>query len=53
MISGAFLIIYVIVSVIFGIPLVFLDISLGQFSRQGPIKLWRALNLLRGMIQIL
>uniref|UniRef100_A0A8D9B8R8 Sodium-dependent nutrient amino acid transporter 1 n=1 Tax=Cacopsylla melanoneura TaxID=428564 RepID=A0A8D9B8R8_9HEMI len=47
--GGTFLVAYILVNVILGIPLVFLEIVLGQFCQQGTTKLWRAVPLFRGV----
>lgn len=47
-ISGTFLLSYLIITIIFGVPLLFLEITLGQFCQQGTTKLWRAVPLLKG-----
>lgn len=47
--GGAFLVAYTIVNLVLGIPLVFLEIVLGQFCQQGTTKLWRAVPLFRGV----
>ncbi|XP_054275617.1 sodium-dependent nutrient amino acid transporter 1-like [Macrosteles quadrilineatus] len=47
--GGSFLAIYIALAVVFGIPLVFLEVLLGQFSQEGTTKLWRAVPLLKGV----
>ncbi|XP_014241545.1 sodium-dependent nutrient amino acid transporter 1-like isoform X2 [Cimex lectularius] len=47
--GGTFLIIYIVVTILFGIPLTFLEIVLGQFCQQGTTKIWRAVPLLKGV----
>ncbi|XP_073975726.1 sodium-dependent nutrient amino acid transporter 1-like isoform X2 [Rhodnius prolixus] len=47
--DGTFLVIYAAITILFGIPLAFLEIVLGQFCQQGTTKLWRAVPLLRGV----
>lgn len=47
--GGTFLVVYVCISVVFGIPLVFLEIGLGQFCQEGTTKLWRAVPLFKGI----
>ncbi|XP_049812213.1 sodium-dependent nutrient amino acid transporter 1-like isoform X1 [Schistocerca nitens] len=44
-----FLVAYAIVMLVLGIPLSFLEIGIGQFCHEGPIKLWRAVPLFRGV----
>ncbi|VVC40245.1 Hypothetical protein CINCED_3A018596 [Cinara cedri] len=47
--GGTFLVSYLAVTVVFGVPLLFLEITLGQFCQQGATKLWRAVPLLKGV----
>ncbi|XP_031423689.1 sodium- and chloride-dependent neutral and basic amino acid transporter B(0+) [Clupea harengus] len=47
--GGAFLIPYIIMLVVAGIPLFFLESSLGQFTSQGPINVWRVVPILQGL----
>jgi len=47
-VSGAFLIPYVIMLLICGVPLFFLELAFGQFSSQGPITMWRVVPLFKG-----
>ncbi|XP_058487251.1 sodium- and chloride-dependent neutral and basic amino acid transporter B(0+) [Solea solea] len=47
--GGAFLIPYFVMLVVTGIPLFFLESSLGQFCSQGPINTWRAVPILQGV----
>ncbi|BET00456.1 transporter [Nesidiocoris tenuis] len=47
--GGTFLIIYVAITILFGIPLTFLEIVLGQFCQQGTTKIWRAVPILKGV----
>uniref|UniRef100_A0A8C8I2N9 Solute carrier family 6 member 14 n=1 Tax=Oncorhynchus tshawytscha TaxID=74940 RepID=A0A8C8I2N9_ONCTS len=46
---GAFLIPYVIMLAVAGIPLFFLESSFGQFCSQGPVNVWRALPIFQGV----
>lgn len=46
--GGAFLIPYIIVLLIIGQPLYFLEMTLGQFSSNGSIKVWDVIPILRG-----
>ncbi|KAJ9590876.1 hypothetical protein L9F63_016081, partial [Diploptera punctata] len=46
---GTFLVVYICISIVFGIPLVFLEIGLGQFCQEGTTKLWRAVPLFKGI----
>ncbi|XP_068115984.1 sodium- and chloride-dependent glycine transporter 2 [Hyperolius riggenbachi] len=46
--GGAFLIPYLIMLALAGIPIFFLEVSLGQFASQGPISVWKAIPALQG-----
>jgi solute carrier family 6 amino acid transporter-like protein 5/7/9/14 len=47
--GGAFLIPYVLMFVIVGLPLFFMELALGQFASLGPIAIWRINPLLKGL----
>ncbi|GBM19304.1 Sodium-dependent nutrient amino acid transporter 1 [Araneus ventricosus] len=47
--GGAFLIPYLLLLFIIGRPLYYLELILGQFSSQGPIKVWRMVPALKGI----
>uniref|UniRef100_A0A8D2L1U7 Transporter n=1 Tax=Varanus komodoensis TaxID=61221 RepID=A0A8D2L1U7_VARKO len=47
--GGAFLIPYAIMLALAGLPLFFLECSLGQFASLGPVSVWRILPLLQGV----
>ncbi|XP_075230210.1 sodium-dependent nutrient amino acid transporter 1-like isoform X2 [Lycorma delicatula] len=47
--DGTFLLVYISLALIIGIPLVFLEVVLGQFCQEGTTKLWRAVPLLKGV----
>ncbi|XP_072521890.1 sodium- and chloride-dependent neutral and basic amino acid transporter B(0+) [Salminus brasiliensis] len=47
--GGAFLIPYVIMLSIAGLPLFFMESSFGQFCSQGPINVWKAVPILQGV----
>ncbi|PIO06881.1 hypothetical protein AB205_0059940, partial [Aquarana catesbeiana] len=47
--GGAFLIPYTIMLAFAGLPLFFLECSMGQFSSRGPISVWRVVPLLQGV----
>ncbi|XP_069468964.1 sodium- and chloride-dependent neutral and basic amino acid transporter B(0+)-like isoform X2 [Ambystoma mexicanum] len=46
---GAFLIPYVIMLVLSGIPLFFMESSLGQFASLGPVLVWRVVPIVQGV----
>lgn len=46
--SGAFLIPYTLMLALAGLPLFFMECSLGQFASLGPISIWRILPLFQG-----
>ncbi|KAM8953600.1 sodium- and chloride-dependent neutral and basic amino acid transporter B(0+)-like [Pelodytes ibericus] len=47
--GGAFLIPYTIMLALAGLPLFFLECSLGQFSSLGPVSVWRVVPILQGV----
>jgi len=47
--TGAFLFPYIILMVLCGIPLYFLEIAMSQFSGKGPWKFWDICPLFRGI----
>lgn len=47
--GGAFLIPYLIMNVIAGVPLFLLEMAIGQYSSSGAINVWRLCPLFRGM----
>eukprot|EP00079_Xenopus_tropicalis_P012595 XP_002939712.2 PREDICTED: sodium- and chloride-dependent neutral and basic amino acid transporter B(0+) [Xenopus tropicalis] len=47
--GGAFLIPYTIMLALAGLPLFFLECSMGQFSSSGPVLVWRAVPILQGV----
>ncbi|KAL8582804.1 hypothetical protein ACOMHN_066820 [Nucella lapillus] len=47
--GGAFLIPYIIMLVICGLPLFFFELSFGQFASIGPITIWRVSPFFRGI----
>ncbi|XP_013981709.1 sodium- and chloride-dependent glycine transporter 2 isoform X1 [Salmo salar] len=46
--GGAFLIPYLIMLCLAGIPIFLLEVSLGQFASQGPVSVWKAIPALQG-----
>ncbi|XP_059394289.1 sodium- and chloride-dependent neutral and basic amino acid transporter B(0+)-like [Carassius carassius] len=47
--GGAFLIPYIIMLAVAGLPLFFMESSFGQFCSQGPINVWKAVPILQGV----
>ncbi|XP_063026754.1 sodium- and chloride-dependent neutral and basic amino acid transporter B(0+) [Melospiza melodia melodia] len=47
--GGAFLIPYTVMLALAGLPLFFMECSIGQFASQGPISVWRMLPLFQGV----
>ncbi|XP_063793615.1 sodium- and chloride-dependent neutral and basic amino acid transporter B(0+)-like [Pseudophryne corroboree] len=47
--GGAFLIPYTIMLALAGLPVFFLECSLGQFASLGPIEIWRLVPLFQGL----
>lgn len=48
LLSGAFLIPYTLMLALAGLPLFFMECSLGQFASLGPVSIWRILPLFQG-----
>lgn len=49
-IPGAFLIPYLTMLAIAGIPIFLLEVSLGQFASQGPVSVWKCIPALQGKL---
>ncbi|XP_071087647.1 uncharacterized protein [Haliotis cracherodii] len=47
--GGAFYFVYIIVSCFLGVPLLYMEMSLGQFARRGPISACRIMPVAQGM----
>ncbi|KAG7494906.1 sodium-and chloride-dependent neutral and basic amino acid transporter B0+ [Solea senegalensis] len=47
--GGAFLIPYFLMLALCGIPLFFLESAVGQFCSQGPVNIWRAVPIFKGI----
>ena len=48
-VSGAFLIPYMVAVVLGGVPMFFLEVTLGQFMSEGGIGPWKIAPLFQGM----
>ena len=53
LVSGAFFVPYTIMLFFVGIPIFFIEVSLGQFTSNGPVTCWKFANLFRGKKNIL
>ncbi|XP_064608266.1 uncharacterized protein LOC135472612 [Liolophura sinensis] len=47
--GGAFFIPYLTMLIFCGIPLVFMELSFGQYASLGPISMWKSVPLLKGV----
>ncbi|XP_069749768.1 sodium- and chloride-dependent neutral and basic amino acid transporter B(0+)-like [Narcine bancroftii] len=47
--GGAFLIPYILMLALIGMPMFFLESSFGQFAGFGPVKVWKAVPILQGV----
>jgi len=47
--GGAFLIPYIVMNILAGVPLFLSEMSIGQFSSSGAVNVWRLCPLFRGM----
>uniref|UniRef100_A0A336KAS2 Transporter n=1 Tax=Culicoides sonorensis TaxID=179676 RepID=A0A336KAS2_CULSO len=47
--GGAFLIPYIVVLLIIGKPMYYLEMTMGQFSSNGSVKMWDVIPILRGV----
>lgn len=47
--GGAFLIPYVLMLALVGLPIFFMELSFGQFASLGPIAIWKASPVLKGL----
>ncbi|XP_072126473.1 sodium- and chloride-dependent neutral and basic amino acid transporter B(0+)-like isoform X1 [Mobula birostris] len=47
--GGVFLIPYMLMLALIGMPMFFLDTSFGQFASLGPVTIWRAVPMLQGI----
>jgi solute carrier family 6 (neurotransmitter transporter, glycine) member 5/9 len=48
--GGAFLIPYIIVLVVIGRPMYYLEMILGQFTSQGSVRIWEVAPILKGKL---
>lgn len=48
--GGAFVIPYLIVLVVIGRPMYYLEMAIGQFVNKGPIKVWQLAPYMKGKI---
>ena len=48
LLTGAFLIPYLLMMMFVGIPLFMLEVTIGQYSSSGPIMVWEASPLFKG-----
>uniref|UniRef100_A0A8C4PZ60 Transporter n=1 Tax=Eptatretus burgeri TaxID=7764 RepID=A0A8C4PZ60_EPTBU len=46
--GGAFLIPYLTMLAVAGLPIFFMEVAIGQFASQGPISVWKAIPALQG-----
>ncbi|NWT50986.1 SC6A5 protein, partial [Erythrocercus mccallii] len=51
--GGAFLIPYLMMLALAGIPIFFLEVSLGQFASQGPVSVWKAIPALQEKVNLI
>ncbi|XP_060687954.1 sodium- and chloride-dependent neutral and basic amino acid transporter B(0+)-like [Hemiscyllium ocellatum] len=47
--GGAFLIPYILMLAVAGMPMLFLETSFGQFASLGPVAVWKAVPMLQGV----
>lgn len=47
--GGAFLLPYIILMVLVGKPMYFMEVAVGQFTSLGPMSIWRCLPIARGV----
>ena len=47
--GGCFLIVYLVVLILIGRPIYFLELYIGQFSSSGTIRVWKMVPILKGM----
>lgn len=47
--GGAFLIPYVLMAILIGMPLFFFELSFGQFASLGPIVIWKVSPIMKGV----
>ena len=50
LLTGAFLIPYVVMLIFTGIPLFFMELAFGQFASEGVISIWKVSPLFQGLL---
>ena len=50
LLSGAFLIPYVVMLIFTGIPLFFMELAFGQFASEGVISIWKVSPVFQGLL---
>ena len=50
--GGAFLIPFAIMMVIVGVPLFYMEASIGQFTSSGPMTCWKFAPLFKGILKL-
>lgn len=48
--TGAFFIPYLLMLVFCGVPLVYMEMAFGQYGSLGPVTIWRAVPLFKGLL---
>ena len=47
-VSGAFTFVYLVLMSLLGLPMLYMEMALGQYARGGPISAWKITPLSRG-----
>ena len=45
---GAFILAYILIAILVGLPLIFLELALGQYSSLSQVKVWRLCPIAKG-----